>query len=167
MPTLTRRRLLASTGAGVTGLLAGCTGGRSSGDRLTVETLAVAGFPAETVPVKPTGKAVLLDFFATWCTPCKPQMAGLRRVRDRFDRETLHMLSITNEENERAVRSFWREYDGTWPVALDPSLKTNDRFGATRIPTLIVFSPDGTETWRHVGLAAAETMIRQIESAQA
>ncbi|WP_440005777.1 TlpA family protein disulfide reductase [Halomicrococcus sp. SG-WS-1] len=159
---LGRRRFLAlGVGSGVTAL-AGCFGGRSEG--LSVDTLSVAGSPGEPVRVHPPGRVAVLDFFATWCAPCKPQMAHLRRVRERFD-SNVFLLSITNERDRTAVRSFWRKYDGTWPVALDPELRVAERYGVHRLPTLLVVGPDGSERWRHVGLASEERIATEIERA--
>lgn len=159
--TTTRRSLLA--GAATVGL-AGCLGTDGS-EADTIETLDIAGSPGEPVPVRPDGEVVLLDFWATWCAPCKPQMQELVEIRERFPE--VHMLSITNESDAEAVRDFWREYDGTWPVAMDPEVRTNDRFDVTRIPTKLVFDPDGEEVWRHTGLAAAETVADALREAGA
>jgi thiol-disulfide isomerase/thioredoxin len=159
---LGRRRFLAlGAGSGVTALT-GCFGGRSEG--LEVDTLSVAGSPGETVRVQPPGNVAVLDFFATWCAPCKPQMAHLRRVRQRFGSDVF-LLSITSERDRDAVRSFWREHDGTWPVALDPELRVSERYGAHRLPTLLVVGPDGSERWRHVGLASDERIAAEVERA--
>ncbi|MFB6206597.1 MAG: TlpA family protein disulfide reductase [Haloglomus sp.] len=130
----------------------------------TIRTLDVAGSPGGWMPIRPDEPA-LLDFWATWCAPCKPQMAELRAVHESFP--TTHMLSITNERNSAAVREFWREYDGTWAVAQDPQLRTNERFGVTRVPTLLVFDAAGNEVWRHVGLAAADTIAAELRAAGA
>jgi thioredoxin-like negative regulator of GroEL len=92
-------------------------------------------------------------------------MAELRTIRERYP--DVHMLSITNEEDVPAIRSFWREYNGTWPVAQDTTLATNERFDVTRIPTLLVFTADGEEVWRHVGLAAADSIARRLDEAGA
>lgn len=150
--------------AGCLGAVGGGESGGDAGDVLRLDTLAVAGSPGDTLPVRKPGALTLLDFWATWCAPCKPQMEELRGIRESFP--GVHMLSITNEEDEAAVKDFWREYEGTWPVAIDTELKTNEKYEATRVPTLIVLDSRGTETWRHVGLAAEETIASELEGAR-
>jgi thiol-disulfide isomerase/thioredoxin len=170
---MNRRRLLATVGTAVATGLAGCvsSGGGGGGDGNTddpegptLQTLEVGGSPGGPVPVLPDRPA-LLDFWATWCAPCKPQMSELREVRESFP--DAHMLSITNEEETDPIRDFWREYEGTWAVAQDTELRTNERFGVTRVPTLLVFDASGEEVWRHVGLAAADTVATKLREAGA
>jgi thiol-disulfide isomerase/thioredoxin len=163
------RRAFLGSGLAAAGALAGCLGGitgseAKKGDGLALDTVAVAGSPGGTMAVKPAGEPALLDFFATWCAPCKPQMAELRAVREEFP--DLHMLSITFEEDPGLVESFWTEYEGRWPVATDPAVRTGERYGVQRIPTLLVLAPDGTEGWRHVGLASAAGIGEQVEQAR-
>ncbi|SDE78481.1 TlpA family protein disulfide reductase [Halorientalis regularis] len=173
-----RRTFLTATGAAVTAL-SGCTqlpgsrdGPGASGDgdagtgdgAQTLDTLDVGGSPGETMAVVPDGTVTLLDFFATYCAPCKPQMAELREVRSAFP--DVHMLSITWERDAATVRSFWREYDGTWPVAMDPEVETGPVYDVRALPTMLVVDADGAETWRHKGLAAAATIETELEAAR-
>lgn len=130
-----------------------------------LRTLDVAGSPGGVTPVVPEGEPALLDFWATWCAPCEPQMDELRAVRESFP--GLHLLSITNESDRGAIRSFWREHEGTWPVAVDTELRTNQRFDVTRIPTLLVVDADGRVVWDHVGLAAADTIREALAEVDA
>jgi hypothetical protein len=89
-------------------------------------------------------------------------MAELGAVRERVP--DLHMLSISNENDPAAVRSFWTEHDGTWPVALDTDLETNERFGVQRIPTKVLVDAEGTVTWRHTGLSPAEDIVAAVDA---
>mgnify|MGYP006295268453 CR=1 FL=1 len=164
---VSRRDVLLTGGSAAIAGLAGCSavlgGGSGTDSGLHLDTVDVAGSPGGSIPVNPSNEVVLLDFWATWCAPCKPQMAELRQLRQTFP--DLHMLSITNETDIDAIKSFWRTYEGTWPVATDPDLETNERFGVRRIPTLIVLDAAGTEQWRHVGLAAAESIAHALREA--
>ncbi len=165
MTRLSRRQYLGGL-AGAAGL-AGCLGGGggSSSDEErdvpTLDTVAVGDSPAGTVPARPAGEPAIVDFFATWCAPCKPQMAELRSVLETFP--NLHMVSVTRERDEDAIRQFWQEYEGTWPVGSDPTLQLFQHYNVKNVPTKVLVDSNGNVQWRHSGLAAAETINEKVE----
>jgi len=159
-----RRSFLAVGFAAAATGVAGCLGTSTDGT-VELDSLAVAGSPGGSVRVAPVGDVVLLDFWATWCAPCEPQMTELRRIEQEYP--AVHMLSITNESNEAAVKRFWRENEGTWPVATDPDLRVSERYDVTRIPTLIALDTENAEVWRHSGVAAADAIADAVDDAGA
>lgn len=136
---------------------------RSGG--LLLPSLDVAGSPGRLVPLRPPERAVLLDFFATWCPPCAPEMTHLRAVRERYDPDELSVVSITQETDEAAVESFWEAHEGTWPVVLDPGVRAGQRFGITSLPTILVLAPDGTEVERRTGLVREPALVEAVDTA--
>lgn len=159
--------------AGATGLgtaMAGCLGGLGSDEAgasggLRLESLDVAGSPGGVISIRPPERVVLLDFFATWCAPCKPEMANLRAARSRFPADRVFIVSITPETDVGAIERFWEEYRGNWPVVMDPDLAAFQEHDVTGIPTIIVLTPDESEVMRHRGLAGEEEIIDGIEAA--
>lgn len=139
-------------------------GSPGSGE-LLLPSLDVGGSPGSLVALRPSGKVALLDFFATWCPPCGPEMEHLRAVRERYDASELSVVSITQETDEATVESFWEEYRGTWPVVLDPGVRAGQRFGVTSLPTILVLAPDGTEVERRTGLVREPALVEAVDAA--
>jgi thiol-disulfide isomerase/thioredoxin len=127
--------------------------------------VGVPGSEGGLVAVRPPGRVVLFDFFATWCAPCRAAMPTLRAVRDRFPRESVFVVSITTERDAAAVRTFWERYDGTWPVLVDPGMRTGRRYGATTIPTTVVVTPAGDVVARHAGLVDESRLAADVAAA--
>lgn len=85
-------------------------------------------------------KLVLVDFFATWCGPCRMQSPILERVKDEVgDQVEIYKLDVDEDE------------------------KTAKQYGVMSIPTLILFK-DGKEVAKNVGLMSQEAVLEMIES---
>lgn len=88
------------------------------------------------------GKVVLVNFWATWCPPCRKEMPDLQALYDRYKDQGFIVLSISDEENGK-VAAFIAEKKISYPVLLDPGRKVNDAFVVEGIPKSFVYDRDG------------------------
>ncbi len=88
------------------------------------------------------GKIVLINFWATWCPPCRTEMPNLDNIYAHYAGEGLVILSITDED-ALTVESFLRGMDYHPPVLLDPGDIVHQQFHITEIPQTFVFDRDG------------------------
>lgn len=90
------------------------------------------------------GKFVLINFWATWCVPCKVEMPSLEKLYQRFKSKNFAMLAISNDMfGEKVVRPYIEVQNFTFTVLLDPILKVSNRFGVVSLPTTFLIGPDG------------------------
>ena len=88
------------------------------------------------------GKVVLVNFWATWCPPCRKEMPDLQALYDKYKGEGLVVLSISDEETAK-VTPFIAERKITYPVLLDPGRKVNEAFVVEGIPKSFVYNREG------------------------
>ena len=88
------------------------------------------------------GKVVLVNFWATWCPPCRKEMPDLQALYDKYKGQGLVVLSISDEEAAK-VNPFVAERKITYPVLLDPGRKVNDAFVVEGIPKSFVYDREG------------------------
>jgi peroxiredoxin len=88
------------------------------------------------------GKVVLVNFWATWCQPCRIEMPELETLYKQFKNEGFVVLSISSED-ERTVRPFIDEYKLSYPILLDPCSKVHEQFNIEGIPKSFVYDRDG------------------------
>jgi thiol-disulfide isomerase/thioredoxin len=87
------------------------------------------------------GKIVLVNFWATWCPPCRSEMPDLAAIYDHF-KDQLVVLSITDEDAMK-VSSYVSAASLKYPILLDPGRKVAGEFHVDGIPQSFVFNPDG------------------------
>lgn len=120
-------------------------------------------------PSKYPGKVVLLDFWATWCPPCRKQMPALRELdEDPALDEVLTILSINTDEQtperDGAVGRFVESRGLNFPVLYDNG-HVSSLYGVRRIPTLVLISPDGQVTYSSTGVHTADDLRDRILAA--
>ncbi|TCJ01843.1 redoxin domain-containing protein [Cytobacillus praedii] len=113
------------------------------------------------------GKKVFLNFWATWCPPCKaeiPHMQDFYESRNKTEVEILAVNLTTSEKNPGKIRDFVTERSVTFPVLLDQEGEIGDQYRALTIPTSYLIDSNGIVRKKIVGPMDKEMMEQLIES---
>ena len=97
------------------------------------------------------GRVVLLNFWATWCLECRPEMPEFERLHREFGPRGLTVLAINAREGTAAVRAYAKELGLTFPLVLDPSGEIGKLYGVIGIPTTFLIGRDGRAVALAVG----------------
>ena len=97
------------------------------------------------------GQVVLINFWATWCVPCREEMPSMQRLRERLAGKPFAVLAINVDEPEARIRRFMTETRLDLPVLLDRNKTVTRAWGVRVMPTTFVIGPDGRVRFRAVG----------------
>jgi cytochrome c biogenesis protein CcmG, thiol:disulfide interchange protein DsbE len=104
------------------------------------------------------GKVTVVDFWATWCAPCRASMPRLQKVWREYQPRGVDLYSVDTDDpgggREDAVREFLLQNQLTFPVVLDDGTASS-AFAIANLPTMLVIDRDGHVVWDHVGALTA------------
>jgi peroxiredoxin len=110
------------------------------------------------------GKVVLVNFWATWCPPCRKEMPDLETLYERFGSKGLVVLGISDEEAAK-VEPFIRERKVSFPVLLDPGRKVNDLFVVEGIPKSFVYDREGKLVAQSIDMRTQKQFLEMLGEA--
>jgi len=97
------------------------------------------------------GQVVFLNFWATWCPPCRNEMPSMEKLYSRMEGQDFAMLAVDLQENEDQVRRFVDTAGYSFPVLLDSSGRTGAAYQVSGIPTTYIIDKQGNVLARVVG----------------
>ena len=98
------------------------------------------------------GKVVLLNFWATWCVPCRKEMPAIEALYQRYKDRGLEVVAISLDKLAAApVEAFMKEVGATYRVALDPSWDTARTYGVRGLPATFLLDRAGNVVLRELG----------------
>ena len=97
------------------------------------------------------GKVVLLNFWATWCEPCRDEMPSLEKLKSRFADRPFAVLAINVDEPESRIIKFLSTLPLSFPVLLDHERKLARAWNVRMLPSTYVIAPDGAIRYSAAG----------------
>ena len=111
------------------------------------------------------GKVVLLNFWATWCPPCRKEMPDLETLYQQFKDQGLVILAISDEDAAK-VKSFIAQQKVTYPILLDPGRKVNELFQIEGIPKTFVYDRNGKLVAQSIDMRTRRQFLEMLAQAR-
>ncbi len=108
------------------------------------------------------GKVVLLNFWATWCGPCRQELPELVRVHEKFRERGLAVVAITVDNEMENVRVFLKKYDIKLQALWDKKKKVADAYLVEKMPSSYLIDRNGVVRFIHRGYTPEE--LKRIEA---
>jgi len=128
--------------------------------------------PAENAPVDPSiqqlpeeamrGKVVLLDFWASWCGPCRAGLPNVRRLQAIYGGDDFMVISVSEDDDQAAWRAFVADHQMTWTQRFDADSSLQRQFQVSGLPTFILLDRDGREVQRYIGEDPGRTILERV-----
>ncbi|MEC5424202.1 redoxin domain-containing protein [Virgibacillus sp. C22-A2] len=109
------------------------------------------------------GERVMLNFWATWCPPCRAEMPDMQKFHEEKDIVILAVNLTDTETNSKHVPDFVEEYGLTFPVLMDEHSKVSDLYRIKPIPTSYMIDSKGLIQYKAFGALNYELMIQEFE----
>jgi peroxiredoxin len=117
--------------------------------------VTLAGYP---------GQVVLLDFWATWCAPCRTEIPRLVEFQDRYHPQGLQVIGISMDDGPKPVRAFYQQFKMNYPVALGSEKLAASYGGVLGLPITFLIARDGKIAAKYVGAVEPSILEAKIQT---
>lgn len=109
------------------------------------------------------GKPVLINFFASWCLPCREEMPVLVRMAHEYGAKGVVFLGVAVDDTEEKMKDFIVRYEVDFPVGLDQTAEIQKSYGLYGIPTTYFIDKQGVINYFHSGAVTEELLRHELD----
>jgi cytochrome c biogenesis protein CcmG, thiol:disulfide interchange protein DsbE len=114
------------------------------GETPAVPAITLPGLEGQSIALaKLKGHPIVLNFWASWCVPCREEAPLLETISKTFEAKGLIVLGVDTQDLEQPARAFVRQYGITFPIVRDPDGTVARLFGTTGVPETFFIGSDG------------------------
>jgi cytochrome c biogenesis protein CcmG/thiol:disulfide interchange protein DsbE len=111
------------------------------------------------------GKAVFLNFWSSWCPPCRAEARDLEAAWQKVKDKNMVFVGVALQDTDKNSLAFLQEFNVTYPNGKDDTGKVSVDYGVWGIPESFFIDPQGRITYKHVGGIQAPMVIAKLEEA--
>jgi cytochrome c biogenesis protein CcmG, thiol:disulfide interchange protein DsbE len=112
------------------------------------------------------GKTVVVNFWASWCVPCKDEQPTLEAASKRYDSSKVTFVGVNMQDTREDALGFLNQYHVTYPVVVDPDGKVYINYGVVGVPETYVIDPNGRIQRKLVGPVDESQLTASLEGMQ-
>jgi len=107
------------------------------------------------------GKKVLIDFFATWCPPCRKELKEINEIVNEYKDGMFQILCVSVDNDMATVSKFMKKNDYKMKTLFDDK-NIAGQYGVTGVPTVFLVDEKGDITWSNVGYTSKEEILKHL-----
>lgn len=113
------------------------------------------------------GKTILLDFWASWCVPCRQSFSWMNKMQSRYGKDGFKVIAINLDPSQKDAEQFLKKVPADFDIAYDPKGRTADAYKLSVMPSSFLINKNGEIVYKHRGFngvdkAVLEDKIRKL-----